>query len=1017
MGIPGLFYGMLIRWLALFFLLSTVRVSAQNSILYFNNLNENEGLSNNTVNSFFTDTKGRLWIATYNGFNRFDGSNFYRYKIRKGTNSLRNEVVHALCEDRDGNIWGGQDIGVFRYNPRLDSFTTYEIKSLNRYGNMYEICTDQQGDIWAAGIWSLFKYNRQRDKFEECVQLMNNTDSAHKFRIAKNGFLEDAAGKGFWLATSSGLVYYDKQRHRVTSSETAPGHPLFAPHSVSALTRSQDQTIWYFDNTLLQAIRFNPVTQKQVQVIDLKDHLPASFVCTMLEDKNQNLWLCTWQYDMLCIHTRKQNEVIRIRHQAQDRRSIASTFFWDAFQDKDGTLWFGTIAGISRTNPLKHVYTQYRLDTLISDLSTSSIFKTFEDQVDQSIWIQTSKGNLYHFNPETRACKPIDRTKAQRNNQGQLPGTVNTIQRRGKTMILSTFTGSWIYDSTSGRLLPYRDLPKGYENFATCVINFKGDSVVYFNNSRELLYWNRQKNITKLIQYRPDTTIPKKGSILGESKIAPDGTWWAISYTNHLVRLSAELEFERIKIDTLLRDGAGAINSFEFDAKGQIWINAKGIGIYRYHPSTGALRMWNETDGLPGSRVHKIAIDALGRIWAMVYNKISVYMPASDQFFNFKIPYSENIYLYVNHLSTRKNGHVLGTINNDLFEFFPERILQQPHAPKPVISQVLCSGREINLFNTTTISLAPQENTLQFFFGSTLLEEVFPYDIEYKLIGAESTWTNAGARRDALYNNLRSGEYTFCVRVKGKNNTWASEEACYSFTIQTPFYKRYWFLLGLFLMVALGFYLLYRHRMQRQLLLHELQSKADALEKEKAMITYENLKQQLNPHFLFNSLTSLSSLIHSDASVAAKFLDSLSKTYRYILKSRDHELVQLGSELEFTKNFVMLQKTRFEEGLEVDIRVDEQYWMLRIVPVTLQNLLENAIKHNIIDEESPLRIQLYVEQDYLVVENNIQKKKIVETSNKQGLASLQSLYEYLSSKPVLIQETAERFVVKLPLIQ
>ena len=205
--------------------------------------------------------------------------------------------------------------------------------------------------------------------------------------------------------------------------------------------------------------------------------------------------------------------------------------------------------------------------------------------------------------------------------------------------------------------------------------------------------------------------------------------------------------------------------------------------------------------------------------------------------------------------------------------------------------------------------------------------------------------------------------------------------------------------------------------MQRQLLLHELQSKADALEKEKAMITYENLKQQLNPHFLFNSLTSLSSLIHSDASVAAKFLDSLSKTYRYILKSRDHELVQLGSELEFTKNFVMLQKTRFEEGLEVDIRVDEQYWMLRIVPVTLQNLLENAIKHNIIDEESPLRIQLYVEQDYLVVENNIQKKKIVETSNKQGLASLQSLYEYLSSKPVLIQETAERFVVKLPLIQ
>ncbi|MCB0622060.1 MAG: hypothetical protein KDC41_25880, partial [Saprospiraceae bacterium] len=121
-------------------------------------------------------------------------------------------------------------------------------------------------------------------------------------------------------------------------------------------------------------------------------------------------------------------------------------------------------------------------------------------------------------------------------------------------------------------------------------------------------------------------------------------------------------------------------------------------------------------------------------------------------------------------------------------------------------------------------------------------------------------------------------------------------------------------------------------------------------------------------------------------------------------------------ELKFGESFVQLQQTRFGEGLQVHFRVAEEHYHRKIVPVTLQNLLENAIKHNIIDEEEPLVVEVFVEDNYLVVRNNLQKKKFVETSNKRGLHNLRSFYRYLSDRPVLVSEETKFFTIMIPLI-
>lgn len=192
--------------------------------------------------------------------------------------------------------------------------------------------------------------------------------------------------------------------------------------------------------------------------------------------------------------------------------------------------------------------------------------------------------------------------------------------------------------------------------------------------------------------------------------------------------------------------------------------------------------------------------------------------------------------------------------------------------------------------------------------------------------------------------------------------------------------------------------------------------RAERLEKEKSQVQFDNLKNQLNPHFLFNALTSLNNLIIEDQLLASQFLQQLSKVYRYVLQNKDKNFVSVQTELEFIQHYISLLKTRFREALFIttDIRPDAEE--RAIVPVTLQILIENAIKHNVVDKDRPLQIEVITIGGYLVVSNNLQVRKRVETSNKQGLENLRSLYNFLTDQPVLIEQTDSRFSVKVPLL-
>jgi two-component system, LytTR family, sensor kinase len=190
---------------------------------------------------------------------------------------------------------------------------------------------------------------------------------------------------------------------------------------------------------------------------------------------------------------------------------------------------------------------------------------------------------------------------------------------------------------------------------------------------------------------------------------------------------------------------------------------------------------------------------------------------------------------------------------------------------------------------------------------------------------------------------------------------------------------------------------------------------AAKLKEEMMAYKYESLRNQLNPHFLFNSFNVLSDLVYADQSMAVKFIQQMSDLFRYVLDSRDKELVPLADELEFLRSFAYLLKTRFEEKLDIDIELQASPGEF-IVPMTLQLLVENAVKHNEASEAFPLRISIRKNEDYLEVENAMQIKHVGEDSKNTGLKNIEQQFSFFTDKLIEINQSNGKFLVRVPIL-
>ncbi|MEZ4927945.1 MAG: two-component regulator propeller domain-containing protein [Saprospiraceae bacterium] len=992
-------------------------------------------LENAEVSDFIQDKTGFIWIASSDGLLRYDGYGFRVFRNIPGdSSSISGNNVLCLKEDSDGNIWAGLARGgVSCYERKTGRFRNYPFtRNLQPItASVSSLFFDSNGELWtgvgANGIVHLNKLTGEFQKFdlvtsETAPHLDNSIIDNYN---AACGIWEDENGI-FWICTSDDLYRFDPK--------TGIGEPQRA-HKVKPGEYLRNQAYSLLpDGDLLwiggweSGLRcFNRKTGEWKQFFyeaEAADNAVPNVISRIVAKSQDEIWVLAWQKG-LGIFNKKTEKFFFYSEHPDIYPEVPLGTYHHFIEDAQHNIWIRVNSGIMRFQPKQGSFQVNRLQVTRRDNSGTFVVTCFlEDREgrylfigthysdglilvdkktgkhrvlnvdghppteeerfinrikqdnDGGIWVLTSK-YILRFNPKT--------LQLEKPRQPPLYSTISTsnyyndfdIDAGGKLWICTQFLGIIAYDPTTGKSRQFIADKKDPNAVSTNVIG----SIQVDRVSR---VWFGSRNETTYGYYLP-----------GENRF---------EYLNADGHADTELYSLRL-------------NSFYADKKGDIWASTES-GLMHFDCSGQQpvlLHNYGLKDGLNSEHVIRSCLDNSGAVWGIARRKLFRIDPVSNRITEYGQEEGIDFPLVDTWLSM--NGNMYLPTVNGYVRFHPDS-LQVVKASNPlIITSFKVDDAEMIQGSEGTISealIVPADSRFfSFEFACLDMSNGENLQYEYKLENYDKQWFRAGSSHFVNYTNIPAGRYNFQVKLQGADD---SEAISVPLQVYEPFYRSIWFriivVLALLMLVA-WFFL---HRLAHDKQVRALKNKTQLLEKEKAVVNYESLKQQLNPHFLFNSLTSLGSLIQLDPKAASGFLDNLSKSYRYILKSSEQELVPLSEELKFTGAFVQLQKTRFQNGLEVNFQVQEEHLYKKIVPVTVQNLIENAIKHNIVDEDSPLIIEVFVSDDYLIVRNNLQKKKFVETSNRKGIVNLKSFYGYLSDRKILIEEDEQHYTIKIPLL-
>ena len=987
---------------------------AQTTSFTFRRLTNTEGLSDGVVHAFIQDKYGFLWIGTSYGLNRFDGMSIKTWFYGKDdSTSLDNNFIQSLYCDSKDNLWVGTLSGLCRYDYTTNRFTRYSSPpSLV----IYAIREDRKGMIWLAtsrGLWTL---NEKEKKIRQFT-LNDNADFKKKFQVLIRQIVESPGGN--WLmATTGGIKIFNPLTYSYSEIVNDPlNKSSISSNNVVAIALDKQGYLWAASS--IPGAILNKINLKDSSVtfydhfMDPEKKWTANHLQALLSDSKGRLWV-TSAYSGLSLYDPKGDTFYDYRNDPLIPTSLLSNQNTSIYQGRDGIIWLGTPGyGLSYFNPEKNFFHTVYPFFEKNEFTTDTWCRAACEDDQGNYWLGTGKG-LARYNSNWQMISSYI------NEEGKKP----VIQFSSIRSLMKDHMGDvWIgtaqglnrYHTATGVMEFYNDkqgIPLGF----FWMMTEDNNGVLWMGSAGGLFRYHRNEN--RFDDLREDSVLSKY-AYKNIQAIYTDNhnRIWIGVLDIGLVMYDATNKTQKLLTikDSLISDTR--FSSFTEDKEGVIWIGSEE-GLTAYNPLTGKSKFFNSADGLPSNRTNNLMVDSLDRLWIGTSNGLCMLNKDRNTFKRFDV----NDGILTNHFNEQsayrtKSGLFIYPTYKGFLIFHPEDYHENITNTPVYITSFKISNKEIaaNSQDLSNVHLRYNEN----FFSIELagLDYMNPYQCvyAYQLYPFNKDWIYT-TKREINYTNVPAGDYTFRYKVITGASEKNGEEKSIHISIGEIYYKTWWFRSHIVLIILGAIMLFYRYRIRQREKILVLQNKAQLLEKEKTSVMYENLKQHLNPHFLFNSLASLSSLIRLDQHMAGDFLDKMSKVYRYILKNRDNETVPLSEELKFVDLYIQLQKTRFAEGLQVNMNINEEYLHRKIAPVTLQNLVENAIKHNISDVDTPLIIDLFIENDYLVVQNNLQKKNFVETSNKQGLINMISLYKYLGRRPMLVTEDTKHFTVKIPLI-
>jgi hypothetical protein len=449
------------------------------------------------------------------------------------------------------------------------------------------------------------------------------------------------------------------------------------------------------------------------------------------------------------------------------------------------------------------------------------------------------------------------------------------------------------------------------------------------------------------------------------------------------------------------------ITTIAEDAYGNIWAGSKDDGAYRY--TKGKWKHLGKVNGLQDMNISTIAANQTGQVVLVNGKGVDEWYPESVQFRRFNrrtSPSIDSTIMVPNCSVVDKDGNVYIPTENGLIVFI--------NIPRPLVIKPAIYINKVGIFlkpvKPGTHEFTYDQHHVSFQYEGINFVNIEPMFYRYYLEGYSDEWTFS-TNETISFPHLAPGKYKFRLQASLDKDFEEASEITYDFTITPPFWLRLWFVLLVLASLAGCFYFYVKFREKRL-------RKVAQLKQDRVLFEYEHLKSQVNPHFLFNSLNTLTTLIEEDQEHAIDYTVELSALYRNILTYRNKDTIFLWEECKLLSSYMHIQKRRFRQGLNLESNIPEKVLkQYKIVPLALQLLVENAIKHNVVSTVTPLTIYISVtEDDMLMVRNRIIPKVSKESGAGLALLNIQKRYSLMTKREVLYGEVNGEYIVKIPLL-
>jgi len=915
-------------------------------------------------------------------------------------------VPRQLVETRNGFIWVGTEQGLYRYNGLEFDHYTLSDSSVEKasVSAIYE-ATDRK--LWVG-------YEDGRIAYSDKLKPLKiwNIEEGHPV-VPITDFVTDDQGN-FWIATYGEGLYYHNGRH-LYNINTADG---LLGNDIYCLAKDENGRLWAGTDHGV-SICWLEKGEKRIKNLRKEDSLPDDIIRAILPDGSGNCWI--GGYDNGFIRINAENYQIEEASEGWSNGAISTFALFPGTE-----LWIGT----DNEGAFRYDLDSKHLSGITHRNGQSKVDRIYDLHRD-------GEGNIWMINNSVGVCSANRQFESL---NLDIPSVQAVLETKGSLLWLGTNEGTYLYDLNSGQLtmpMSGHNIISLYEDsFGNIWMGTFGDGLYCYRPSDgKTIHLGEQEGISNnsilsIAGQNDRVWLATLGGVteIRQEKNIMDMPAPAIRKYTHRTGLGTNFIYT-VFIDSKGRvwfgtDGNGLCllddgnitnyttsNGYDFksvytiteDGEGNIWFSTAREGIFKFDGNT--FEHLTVKEGIRDLQISGMATDKKGNILLVHPSGVDVLDPKIKHLIYYDQEVGiESIVPNLNAIGYSKHGNIWIGTQDKVIKYTQLTSPVNIH-PKTIITQVSAQLKPIPVDQSP--ELAHQRNSLIFEYVGLWYTDPATVKYRYKLEGFDSDWIYS-RDRTATYSSLPPGEYVFKV-TSTENDAFNHEPIeSYQFKIKAPIWQRAWFII----LVVLGLTLISIYAVRER----EKRIEREAfLQKEKAISQLETLKSQVNPHFLFNSFNTLTALIEEDRETAVEYVEKLSDFYRSILQYREQNLIALEEELKIVESYFYLLQKRY--GKNIKLKLDVNGHTGKIVPLTLQMLVENAVKHNIISSSKPLTVSIATTNGHIVVSNNLQPKLTKERSTGFGLQSIANHYGMITNKKVEVESGKDCFEVRIPLLE